>query len=144
LPLPNCYLYSKLTGDTIYTSTCLLGLTQHLLTNSSLDLVFTNFDRVSTLFANIGVVKPNAFLLRNVIEIPLDLHNSVSYHGHSYCKCASGDYSLLFSFLSNYDWSCVYSNNTVDAAVGSFTNVILQAMDLAVPQGFIRKSRFPL
>jgi hypothetical protein len=36
----------------------------------------------------------------------------------------------------------VYSNNTVDAAVDSFTNVILQDMDLAVPQGFIRKSRF--
>jgi hypothetical protein len=38
---------------------------------------------------------------------------------------------------------CVYSNNTVDAAVESFTNVILQAMDLAIPRGVIRNSRFP-
>jgi hypothetical protein len=36
----------------------------------------------------------------------------------------------------------VYSNSAVDAAVDSFTNVILPAMDLAIPQGFI-KSRFP-
>jgi hypothetical protein len=37
----------------------------------------------------------------------------------------------------------VYSNNTVDAAVDSFTNVILQAMDLAFRLGFIGKSRSP-
>jgi len=37
----------------------------------------------------------------------------------------------------------VYSNNTVDAAVDSFTNVILQSMDLAVPSSCIRKCRFP-
>jgi hypothetical protein len=143
LSLPNCYFYSKLKGDAVFTSTCLLGLTQHLLTDSSLDLVFTNFDRVCTFFTDAGVVKPNAFHPPIVIEIPLDLHNSMSYHAHSYHKYASGDYSLLFSFLFNYDWSCVYSNNTVDAAVDSFTDVILQDMDLAVPQGFFRKSRFP-
>jgi hypothetical protein len=68
------------------------------------------------------------------IEMPLDLHNSTSYHAHSYRKYASGDYNLLFRFLFNYDWSCVYSNNTVDAAVDSFTNVILQATDLAIPR----------
>jgi hypothetical protein len=37
----------------------------------------------------------------------------------------------------------VCSNNAVDAAADSFTSVILQAMDLAVPQGVIRKSKFP-
>jgi hypothetical protein len=133
-----------LKGDVISTSTSLLGLTQRLLTDSFLDLVFTNFDREGTFFADIGVVKPDAYHPPIVIEIPLDLHNSTSYHTHCYRKYASGDYNLLFSFLFNYDWSCVYSNNTVEAAVGSFTNLILQAMDLAVPQGLSRNSRFPL
>jgi hypothetical protein len=64
-------------------------------------------------------------------------------YAHSYRKYASGDYSLLFRFLFNYDWSCVYSNNTVEAAVDRFTNVILQAMDLTIPQGLSRNSKFP-
>jgi hypothetical protein len=134
LPLSNCYFYSILKGNVIYTSTSLLGLTQRLLTDSSLDLVFTNFDRVGTFFADEGVVKPDAYHPPIVIEIPLDLHISTSY-ARSYRKYASGDYSLLFRLLFNYDWSCVYSNNTVEAAVDSFTNVILQAMDLANPPG---------
>jgi hypothetical protein len=132
-----------LKGDVIFTSTSPLGLTQRLLTDSSLDLVFTNFDRVGTFFGDIGVVKPDAYHPPIVIEIPLDLHNSTSYHAHSYRKYASGDYSLLFSFLFNYDWPCVYSNNTVEAAVDNFTNVILGAMDLAVPQGPSRNFTFP-
>jgi hypothetical protein len=37
----------------------------------------------------------------------------------------------------------VYSSSTLDATVDSFTNVILQAMNLAIPLGFITKSRFP-
>jgi hypothetical protein len=37
----------------------------------------------------------------------------------------------------------VYSNNTVEAAVDCFTNVIPQAIGLVVPQDFIRKFRFP-
>jgi hypothetical protein len=131
-----------LKGDVIYTATSLLGLTQRLLTDSSLDLVLTNFDRVGTFFADEGVVKPDAYHPSIVIEILLDLHNSTSC-AHSYRKYASGDYSLLFSFLFNYDWSCVYSNNTVEAAVDSFTNVIPQAMDLALPQGLSKNSRFP-
>jgi hypothetical protein len=76
LPLPKCYYYSKLKGD----STSLLGLTQRLLTYSSLDLLFTNFDRVGAFFANVGVVKPDAFHSPIVIEIPLDLHNLTLRH----------------------------------------------------------------
>jgi hypothetical protein len=113
------------------------------LTDNSLDLFFTNLNRVGIFFVDAGVVKPDACHPPIVIEIPLGLRNSTSHHAHSYRKYASEDYSLLFSFLSNYDWSRVYNNNTVDAAVDSFTNVILQAMGLAIPQGFIRKSRFP-
>ena len=35
------------------------------------------------------------------------------------------------------------SNNTADAAVHSFINIILPAMDLAIPWGFIRPSKIP-
>ena len=47
-------------------------------------------------------------------------------------KYALADCSLTFSFLSNYDLSCVYSSSTVDATEHCFTDVILQAMYLAV------------
>jgi hypothetical protein len=40
----------------------------------------------------------------------------------------------MFSFLSNYDRSCVYSNSTVGVAAHCFIDVILQAMDLTIPQ----------
>jgi hypothetical protein len=70
LPQPNCYFYSKLKGGAIYTLTCLLGLTQCLLTDNSLDLVFTNFSRVNTFFAGVGVVNPNSCHPPIIIEIP--------------------------------------------------------------------------
>jgi len=47
-------------------------------------------------------------------------------------KNALADCSLLFSVLSNYDWSCVYSNSTVGAAAHCFTDVILQDMYLSI------------
>ena len=78
-----------------------------------------------------------------VIEISVNLHNSTSYHYHSYRKYALGDYIFLFRFLSNYDWSCLRSDNIVDAAANSLTNVIRTAADLAIPRGSIRNSRFP-
>ena len=60
-----------------------------------------------------------------VIEIPLHLHTCTLYHEHSYRMYALGDHSL-FSFQLRH-FVCV-GNNTTDAAVGSCTNVILQAM----------------
>jgi len=49
-------------------------------------------------------------------------------------KYAPADCSLIFSFVSNYDRSCVYSNSTVCAAAHCFTDVMLPNTDLAVPQ----------
>jgi hypothetical protein len=31
------------------------------------------------------------------------------------------DYLLLYNTLSNYDWSCVFNENSVDSAVYNFT-----------------------
>jgi hypothetical protein len=53
VPLPKCNFYSKLEGDAIYTSTCLLGCTQHPAK------VFTEYNHLSTCFAD-GVLKPGA------------------------------------------------------------------------------------
>ena len=47
-------------------------------------------------------------------------------------KYAPADCSLIFSFVSNYDRSCVYSNSTVGAAAHFFTDVVLQDMNLSV------------
>jgi hypothetical protein len=90
---------------------------------------FRNSNPVRTLFAAVAVVKPIAA----TIDIALYLHNFTSHHEHSYSKYALADCSLIFSFVSNYDRSCVYSNSTVSVAAYCFTDVILQDTDLAVP-----------
>jgi len=83
VPSKKSYFYSKLIGDTISSSTCLLGLTQRLVTDNSLDLVFANFSGVSTFFADAGVVKPGLCHPPVIIEMPLDLKNSASHYEHS-------------------------------------------------------------
>jgi len=82
------------------------------------------------MFAAVADVKPIAA----TIDIALYLHNSTSQHEHSYSKYALATCSLTFIFLYNYDRSCMGRNNTVSTAGDSFTVVILQAVDLAVPQ----------
>ena len=91
---------------------------------------FSNSNHVSTLFAAVAAVKPIAA----TIDIALYLHNSTSHHEHSYSKYVLADCSLIFSFLSNCDRPFVYINNTVGTAADCFTDVILLAMDLAVPR----------
>ena len=89
---------------------------------------FINSNPVSTLFAAVAVVQPIAA----TIGIALYLHNSTSHREHSYSKYALADCSLIFSFLSDYDRSGVYSSSTVDVAAHCFTDVILRDKDLAI------------
>ena len=77
-PYQTLIFYSKLEGDAIYTSTCLLGPTQHL------DKVFTNFNHLSTRFADEGVLKPGACNPPTVTEIRYALCNSNSMSYHEY------------------------------------------------------------
>ena len=79
LPLSKCIFHSKLVTQ-FYTTTCLLGLTRCLATAISLELVFSNFNRVSAFFADEGVVELHSCHPPIVIDIPLDLHNSTSYN----------------------------------------------------------------
>ena len=90
--------------------------------------IFSNSNPISTLFAAVGVVK----LIAATIDIALYLHNSTSHHEHSYSKYALADCSLIFSFMSNYDQSCVYSNSTVGAVGHCFTDVIMQDTYIAI------------
>jgi hypothetical protein len=109
-------LLFQIKGEAIYSSTCFLGLTRPIENIDCLELVFTNFDRVSTYFADTGVVKLDMYHQPTVLEIPFGFHNthSMSQHKHSYCNYAAGDYNLLYSLLCNCDRSCVYKNKNVD------------------------------
>jgi hypothetical protein len=86
-------------GEAIYTSTFLLRLTLRLEIINSWP--FTNFDRVSTYCADVGVVKPAAYHQPIVTEIPLGLHNSDSKltPRKSYPKYVTDDCSLLCNLL---------------------------------------------
>jgi hypothetical protein len=74
LPVPNCHYYSKLKREALYTSTCLLRLTQSIETNHNnnpLDLVFVNFDNRRVSFVDMGMVKPDLLHSHMVIDIDL-------------------------------------------------------------------------
>jgi hypothetical protein len=77
VPLPNCNFYSKLEGNAIYTSTCLLGCTQHT------GKVFTECNHLSTRSAD-GVLKPGVCHPSIVTEIRYALCNSNSMSYHEY------------------------------------------------------------
>ena len=73
LSLSNCNYYSKLKGNAIFTSTYHLVLIQCLATDSSVDLLFGNFNRVSTFFGDASVVKHYSCHPLIVTEITLNL-----------------------------------------------------------------------
>jgi hypothetical protein len=57
----NCHYYSKLKGDAIFTSTCLLDLRQRIDavgSSSLLDIAFTNFSELNIDFIDSGMKKP--------------------------------------------------------------------------------------
>jgi hypothetical protein len=56
---------------------------------------------------------------------------------------AHTDYFLLYSYLSSYDWSCVYNQSSMDSAVNRLKSVVTDALNLAIPNKFSRKSKFP-
>jgi hypothetical protein len=146
LSVPDCQFYSKLRGDAIYTSTCLLNLQQcNYAVGSSnlLELVFTNFSDIGISFPDSGIIKHDTYHPPMVIGITLPLVSPTEICEFSYRKYISGDYILLYNILYNYDWSCVYCTSSVDAAVASLSAVVLDAMDQAIPCGYITKSKFP-
>ena len=117
----------KIKGDTICTSPCPFGLTQYIPTDPVPAIPILSAHCLLPLVLSSWLLPPPID-----IHIALYLHNCTSQHEHSYSKCALADCSLIFSVLSNYDRSCVYSNSTVGIAAHCFTHVILQDMDLSI------------
>jgi hypothetical protein len=54
-----------------------------------------------------------------------------------------GDYLLLYTTLSNCDWSCVLNENSIDSAVHSLTARMSEAMNEAIPSLIPNSSTFP-
>jgi hypothetical protein len=136
-PLPNCHYYSKLKGDAIYTSTCLLGLRQCIEavdTLTMLDLVFANFTDLKSVPADSGLVAPDTYHppLNTDVFLP-NVNNNLNYE-FSYRIFAAGNYILLY-ILSAYDWSSVYETSSVDVAVVSLNAAVRGAMEQAIPVG---------
>jgi hypothetical protein len=50
---------------------------------------------------------------------------------------------VLYKALSTYDWSLLYNETSVDAAVDRLNYAVTQAIDLAVPYGYIKKHKYP-
>jgi hypothetical protein len=89
------------------------------------------------------MVKPD--LLHRPMVIDIDLRTDKSTHNieHSYRKFADGHYNKLHNILSNYDWSQVYNNTSVDAAVDSLNAAVHYAIDQSISRGIIRKTKYP-
>jgi hypothetical protein len=103
LSLPKCYFYSKLKGDAIYTSTCLLDLTQCRVTENSLDPVFTTFNYVRTFFADVVLSSPVPairLLSLHFLWIYLILRHIMSMRTINMHEETIDCYSLIFIILT--------------------------------------------
>ncbi|PNF20040.1 hypothetical protein B7P43_G05817 [Cryptotermes secundus] len=147
LALPNSHYYSKLKGDAIYTSTCLLNLNQcidNVSGSNLLDLIFSNLSDISITPVDSGLIKPDNYHPPLIINICLSLATCIQNYKYSYRKFSSGDYALLYNNLSTYDWSCVYGTTSVDSAVAGLNAAVQDAMEHAIPRGIINtRMKFP-
>jgi len=132
-------LLFKIKIDAICTSTCPFGPSQSVPTDPVSAVPILSAHCLLPLVLSSRLLPPPIDS-----DIALYLHNSTSHHEHSYSKYALADCSLIDSILSNYDRSCVYSNSTVDVVAHCFTNVIIQAMNLAIPQVPLDSTHSPI
>jgi hypothetical protein len=115
LPLPNCYYYSTLKGEAIYTSTCLVRLTQSIEINHNnnlLDLVFVNFDNLRVSFVDMGIVKPNLLHSPVVIDIDFRVYKRMHNFEHSYRKFADRNYNKLYNiqYFQTLEYIIIYQS----------------------------------
>jgi hypothetical protein len=106
-PLPKCHYYSKLKGDAMYTSTCLLGLRQCVEAVDSinlLDLVFANFTDLKLVPVDSHLVTPDTYHPPLSIDVLLPHINNNLNSEFSYRIYSGGNYTLLYNLLSSNDW----------------------------------------
>jgi hypothetical protein len=58
-------------------------------------------------------------------------------------RISARDCAVLYNALYNYDWSSLYNETSVDAAVDNQMLLLTQATDSAVPSGHIKKHKYP-
>jgi hypothetical protein len=147
LSLPNSHYYSKLKGDAIYTSTCLLNLIQCIDTVGSsnlLDLICSNLSDLCITPVDRGLIKPDNYHPPLITNIYLSFTACIQNYVYSYRKFSSGDYALLYNILSTFDWSCVYGTTSIDSAVACLNAAVQDAMEHAIPRRFTNaNSKFP-
>jgi hypothetical protein len=130
--LSKCHYYSKLKGDAIYTSTCLLGLKQCVEAVDSiklLDLVFANFTDLKLVPVDSGLVTPDTYHPPFSIDVLLPHINNNLNSEFSYRIYSAGNSTLLYNILSTHDWSSVYETTSVDTAVASLNAAVRGAME---------------
>jgi hypothetical protein len=134
----------KLRGEVIQNAACFLGLSQYNLTIQSknvLDLVFANFTEVAVSNSYIDSVDPDTFHPSLLIDLSIFLP-SYSQSQRSFRNYAYGDYALLYTFLSSYDWSCVYRESSVDTTVTQLNAAVSEAMDQVIPYKYSSMSKY--
>jgi hypothetical protein len=144
-PLPNSYYYNEIKVNSIHTTTCFLGLEQcnsSILNEALLDLVFSNVSDLSVSSSCFAVVTPDKYhpplnldleLIFYVRHIPLSPQRNF----------AQGDYLLLYNVLSQVNWSCILNDNSVDSAVNNLTDIVREAINLAVPYKRRKNTAYP-
>ncbi|PNF19791.1 hypothetical protein B7P43_G14658 [Cryptotermes secundus] len=146
-PSPTSHFYTKLRGDVIYSAVCYLGFSQynHPVNGLNLlDLVFSNFGNFSLISVDQGLVHPDPFHPPFIIDCKIPLRQS-NQNFSTPCKLYSaGDYALLYNALFTYDWSALYNETSVDAAVDQLNIAVMQAINLAVPSGWVKKRKYPI
>jgi hypothetical protein len=143
----NSYYYIKLKGEAIYTSTCLLGLFQYNYSRNNgnlLDLIFSNVTDFSINYDVHCLVHPDVYHPPFVTELKLPTRTSNMLSSISFRKYYSGDYLTLYNTLSTYDWSSVYNETSVDAAVDRLTVPVTHAIAMSVPTGYTNRCKFPV
>jgi hypothetical protein len=147
LSLLNSHYYSKLKGDAIYTSTCLLNLNQCIATVGSsnrLDLIFSNLSNLCITPVDPGLIMPDNYHPSLITNIYLPFATCIQNYVYSYRKFSSGDYALLYNILSTFVRSGVYGTTSVDSAVACLNAAVQDAMEHEIPCGVINaNSKFP-
>jgi hypothetical protein len=108
-----------------------------------LDLVFSNFADLSVDHPDNGLVQPDNFHPPFTIGCTKPVRRS-KQNCNIFCKrFSAGNYAVLYNSLSTYNWSSLYNETSVDAAVDRLNLAVIQAIDLAVPSGHIKKHKYP-
>jgi hypothetical protein len=113
------------------------------ISNSALlDLVFTNINDICVSLSNYPVVSPDNYHPPLNIDFKLTLDSQLTFliPRRNYGQV---DYLLLYNTLSNYNWSCVFNESSIDSAVHNFTASVSEAINEIIPFVKPKNSSFP-